>query len=102
MKRTYLKIAATALTMAGLATVVGPASAHHSGAMFDRNTKLELEGTIKSFEWTNPHARIWVLASEITNVTNPDKKSVRKAATPELWALETGSPGNLERGGWTK
>lgn len=33
-----------------------PASAHHSFAMFDPQHPLQLEGTVKSWEFTNPHS----------------------------------------------
>jgi hypothetical protein len=33
-----------------------PAVAHHSFAMFDAEKISTLEGTLKEFEWTNPHA----------------------------------------------
>ncbi len=70
-----------------------PAFAHHSGAMFDSSKRVKLEGTIKSFEWTNPHSRIWFLADTVDG---------KKQPAPVLWAIETGSPGQLTRMGWTK
>jgi hypothetical protein len=43
-----------ALTMAAL--IVGtPVSAHHSFAMFDPSKKVTLEGTVRDWQWTNPH-----------------------------------------------
>ena len=41
-----------------LATTL-PAFAHHSYAEFDTDKKLTLEGTVKEFQWTNPHS--WLL-----------------------------------------
>ena len=32
-----------------------PAAAHHSTAMFDFAKTVEVKGTIKQFQWTNPH-----------------------------------------------
>ncbi len=55
--------------------------------------RVKLEGTIKSFEWTNPHSRIWFLADTVDGKKQPQ---------PTLWAIETGSPGQLTRMGWTK
>jgi hypothetical protein len=48
---------------AGVATslIVLPALAHHSFAMFDATKTVTLEGTVKSFEWTNPH--MWLTVS---------------------------------------
>ena len=37
-------------------TVALPASAHHSFAMFDPQHPIQLEGTVKSWEFTNPHS----------------------------------------------
>jgi hypothetical protein len=47
--------------MAGFALAAlaaAPVFAHHSFAMFDAQKTVTLEGTIKAFEWTNPHG--WV------------------------------------------
>jgi hypothetical protein len=35
-----------------------PVWAHHSFAMFDREHRITLTGTVTKFEWTNPHAYI--------------------------------------------
>jgi hypothetical protein len=67
-----------------------PAWAHHSGGMFDRDKPLTLEGTVKEFQWTNPHAGIWII-----------RKS-EAGGPPDLWNVELTSPGNLTRQGWTK
>ena len=64
--------------------------AHHSFAMFDFSKQVTIHGTVKEFQWTNPHVVLWV------NV--PDKPG-EPAAT---WSLELTSPGNLTRGGWTR
>ena len=102
MRSVTLKYAMAGMSPLGLAATTTPVLAHHSAAMFDDKRSVELVGTIKLFEWTNPHSRVWIYAETITDVTNPNKKIVRKASTPELWSLEGGSPGNLTRGGWTK
>src|SRR5262245_63655950 len=39
-----------------------PLAAHHSGAMFDDGKVVELNGTIKEVQWTNPHIWIQVIA----------------------------------------
>ena len=65
------------------------AQAHHSFAMFDYSKTVTLNGVIKSFEWTNPHAVMFVVAS-------PD------ASPADTWSVELGSPGNLKRDGWTR
>ena len=63
----------------------GAASAHHSFAMFDQNRQVSIAGTVKSFQWTNPHAFIELEA--------PDGK---------LWSVELNSPNNLVRQGWKR
>ncbi len=82
----YFAIAAVALA-AGFSV---SASAHHSGAMFDSDHPATLDGTVKEFQWSNPHAVIWVM-----------RKGAGDAA-PELWSVELTSPGNLTRMGWSK
>jgi len=76
-----------ALGLAGLAAMFAvPANAHHSFAMFDANKDVTLEGTIKEFQWTNPHA--WIMLN------------VAKGASPEQWAIEMNGPSGLVRDGW--
>jgi hypothetical protein len=70
-----------------IAASAGPAFAHHSGAMFDRTNTVELSGTVKEFQWTNPHSWIQVEAP------NPQGKLVE-------WSIEAGSPNTLGRQGW--
>ena len=64
-----------------------PAFPHHSAAMFDRERVVELTGTIKELQWTNPH--IWI------QVNVPNATGVL-----EEWSVEGGSPGTLSRDGW--
>jgi len=59
-----------------------PALAHHSFAMFDATKATKLEGTVKEFQWTNPHA--WILMT----------------VGADQWAIEMGGPGGLARQGW--
>jgi uncharacterized protein DUF6152 len=47
------------LALTGFALLIAaPALAHHSFAMFDRTKYMTLSGTVKEFEWTNPH--VWI------------------------------------------
>lgn len=68
--------------------VAAPASAHHSGAMFDHAKTVTLDGTIKEFKWLNPHASIEVM------VANP-------AGAMEEWSIECSTPNILVRKGWS-
>jgi hypothetical protein len=82
-------------SFAGVAVVISalttpsavPAFAHHSFAMFDGEKTQVLEGTIKEFQWTNPHS--WI----VLTVDNAQGQ-------PEQWAIEMGGPGRLSRQGW--
>src|SRR5688572_13877684 len=44
----------------GLAFATTRAIAHHSTAMYDMATPVTVKGTVKRFEWTNPHAFIFL------------------------------------------
>jgi Family of unknown function (DUF6152) len=74
----------------GLMAAALPASAHHSFAMFDFTKVVTISGTVKEFQWTNPHVVLWV------NVEGKDPK------VPDVWWLEMTSPGNLTRTGWNR
>jgi hypothetical protein len=67
-----------------------PASAHHSFAMYEPTKTLTFKGTIKTFQWTNPHVVVAILVQ-------PDG-----GGAAQEWALETTSPGVLTRAGWTR
>jgi hypothetical protein len=76
-----------AIAAAALAGAGGPALAHHSFAMFDREREVVLTGVVKEFQWTNPHT--WLQL----NVAGP------QGATTE-WSIEGLSTGTLSRQGW--
>jgi hypothetical protein len=80
------------LVCAGLASPwAAPAWAHHSFAMYDPTQVLTLDVTVKEFQWSNPHALVWVL-------TEP-----KEGVQPELWSIELPtSPAGLSRMGWDK
>ncbi len=79
----------TALCLALLASLTGTvgASAHHSMSMFDRDKTIVLDGTVKDFQWTNPHS--WL-----------DVMVVDDKGTPVEWGLELGSLNQLQHTGW--
>jgi hypothetical protein len=68
---------------AGWAT---PALAHHSGAMFDPTKTVTIEGTVKEFQYTNPHSWLEVM------VVGPDGKATE-------WGFESEGPSTLLRAG---
>ena len=43
-----------------VAALAGQAHAHHSFAMFDHEKMITVSGSLKEFEWTNPHAHIYI------------------------------------------
>jgi len=72
-----------------LLLLASPASAHHSGAMFDRTKEAVLVGTIKELGWVNPHSFIRVLVPDASGQTKE-------------WVVELGPPNSLVRKGWTR
>ena len=81
--------AALATALIAALTVTGPASAHHSFSMFDLVKEATLVGTIKEFQWTNPHS--WI---------ELDVANTKGAA--EQWGIEGMSPNFLARRGWSR
>ena len=59
------------LALAATALVEGPASAHHSQAMFDTTREVLFEGTVVRFDWVNPHMYV------IIETRGPDGKPLR-------------------------
>jgi hypothetical protein len=68
-----------------LALAISQPYAHHSGAIFDDGKSTTLTGTVKAFQWTNPHCWIQVLVPG-------EGGSIE-------WSVEMGSPSQLYRGG---
>ena len=74
-----------------LGTLLAPVSlmAHHSTAMFDDKQQVTFTGTIKEFQYTNPHS--WLLI----DVTAAD-------GTVTTWGFEAEGPTTLMRSGIRK
>ena len=84
IQRWQITVGATLTVMLG-----GPAFAHHSFAMFDNAKTMTLEGTVKEFQWTNPHSWVQIM--------------VKDASGREVeWSVEGGSPNGLKRQGWKR
>ena len=62
------------------------AAAHHSAAMFDAQQSMTLRGTVKTFQFINPHSWIQLLVTVDGKTTE--------------WSIEMGSPQGLYRSGW--
>ncbi len=76
------------VTLAGalaLCLVAPVASAHHSPAMFDLAQQIDITGTVRQFQWANPHCYIQLVDADGTE-----------------WSFETGAPYNLMAQGWTR
>ena len=75
------------LAIVTAAAIAAPAFAHHSFAMFDPERLLIQTGTVKEFEWTNPHVWLHILA--------PDS-----AGKPVEWSFEMQAVAQATTGGW--
>jgi hypothetical protein len=82
--------------------------AHHSFAMFDRKTETVLTGTVKAFQWSNPHSYIqlisdkdgqnWSIESFGANTLvrekwKPDSLQVGDKIAIHMHPLRNGAPG---------
>jgi hypothetical protein len=65
------------------------AAAHHSTAMYDAQNPVTVSGAVKKFEWTNPHAFIFI-----------DVKDEKTGKVTE-WEIELMSLNHLRSYGWT-
>ena len=75
MKRIKMAALAAAAVMGG----VVPAMAHHSAAMFDMAKTVSISGTVKEWQFMNPHSWLQVVS------VGPDGKEVQ-------WSFEGPSP----------
>ena len=64
---------------------VAPATAHHSASMFDVEKEITISGTVREFQYTNPHSWIQVV--------------VPGQPMPVEWSIETQAPIVLLRAG---
>lgn len=80
----------TLCAAAALLLTTIPISAHHAfAAEYDEKKRVTVSGTVTGFEWTNPHAWLYVDAKD-------------ESGTVTTWNFEMGSPGGLLHRGWTK
>jgi hypothetical protein len=80
-------LAGASVVVAAVLSLAAPAAAHHSGAGFDQSKVVEITGTIKEFQFKNPHTWIQV------DVDDQAKGKVE-------WSVEWGSPNQLGRQGY--
>ena len=69
MKHVSLKRPLMAIALAAALAAGWPAAAHHSFAMYEPTKTLTFKGTVKSFQWTNPHVVVWVLVMAVLLLT---------------------------------
>jgi hypothetical protein len=80
----------TVCVLAACLALAGGAAAHHSFAMFDQSKPVTLVGTVREFQFTNPHAFIELTAPAAAGGAATD------------WSIELNSPNNLRRQGWSR
>ena len=88
MSKSFAPGRVAALVLAA-ATISAPAYAHHSTAMFDMEHTVSLTGTVKDFQWTQPHT--WI-----------DFEVPGANGSAEVYGVEGMSPSYLGRNGWSK
>lgn len=81
------KVACAGAAVAAAALAATAAEAHHSFAMFDMAKEVTVSGTVKEFQWANPHAYIQVVAKD-------------DAGRDVEWSMEMGAPMYLYARGW--
>ncbi len=64
----------------------GGALAHHSYSMFDRDKTITIDGTVRTWEMTNPHSYLWVVVP-------------KKNGATEIWGMEGAGIGALLKAG---
>jgi hypothetical protein len=90
MENRVKQAAVRGLIVAGLMTGgTSLAVAHHSAAVFDASQQKVISGTVKKFDYSNPHTWVWL------DVPN-DQGGV------DTWGVEGMSPNYLNRRGWTR
>jgi hypothetical protein len=72
-----------------LVSTAGPLLAHHSTAMFDMANPVTVTGVVKRFEWSNPHALIYL---EVKG----------DQGNPEEWVIMMMSVNQLKSYGWAR
>jgi hypothetical protein len=84
MKKRFLGLCLTV----GLAMSSVPAFGHHSTAMYNMANPVTVTGVVKRFEWTNPHAFIYLEVKDESGKTTE-------------WSVEMMSLNHLKSYGWT-
>src|SRR5260221_7506186 len=83
-----VRILALAIALGMLPGAI-PSFAHHSTAMYNMAAPTTVTGTVKRFEWTNPHAYIYLEVKDESGATSE-------------WAIEMMSLNHLKSYGWSR
>lgn len=78
-----------AILFSGFVAATAGAAPHHGFAVFDTSSQKTITGTVREFQWTNPHTWVWL------DVPN-GKGGV------DTYGFEGMSPNYLERRGWSR
>jgi len=89
MQKFSFWVAAAALSMGVSMAASGPALAHHSGAAYDHSKQNTVQGEVKEWRWSNPHAWLQIYV--------PGKQGQK-----QLWSFEATSPNILLKQGFTR
>jgi hypothetical protein len=84
MRKQFLLLALFLLLVTAI-----PIKAHHSAAMYDHEKDVTIDGTVKEWQWTNPHVFLQVLVTDSKGVTTE-------------WSIEGGAATNMKRAGWER
>ena len=88
MRNKLLVFPATAIFL--VLSLGGSTFAHHGFvSWYDMSRTVSVKGTVTGFDWTNPHAYIYL-----------DVKDAQGAM--EKWSVEMGTIGMLARAGWKR
>ena len=82
-----MKVRVLTFALLALPLAAGSALAHHSFAMFDPEKLITQTGTVKEFEWTNPHVWLHIMAPDASG------KQVE-------WSFEMQAVAQATSGGW--
>jgi hypothetical protein len=66
----------------GMLSIAGAAAAHHSAAMFDTSKCQTVTGSIRNFQWMNPHSWVWIT-------------TVGAQGASDIWGFEIPAPSQL-------
>jgi hypothetical protein len=111
-----MKTTLFATALAGALAAAAPALAHHSHAMFDTAKNTTINGTVKGYEFANPHVFLYLLVPgeakgevlfpvEMSFTQNMLRDGIGpKTFKPgdkvqvRVWPLRTGKPGGSYNG----